>query len=229
MDAQAVDPVHLAYPVRGRWRAENSPARRVPSHGTHLLGETYAVDLVGVDARGRSTPRRVPPLLGVEPPEQYVGFGRPVLAPRSGTVVLAHDGEEDHGARRSQMILLRYMASQRGRLQRGTAGLAGNHVVIEVGGVGADGAEGEQGPRARQGVFVLLAHLRRGSIAVEVGDQVRIGDQVAVCGNSGNSTQPHLHVQVTDSVDWDRARGIPMVFDHPNAPLMPRERQIVDL
>jgi murein DD-endopeptidase MepM/ murein hydrolase activator NlpD len=78
-------------------------------------------------------------------------------------------------------------------------------------------------------VFVLLAHLRRGSIAVEVGDQVRIGDQVAVCGNSGNSTQPHLHVQVTDSVDWDRARGIPMVFDHPNAPLMPRERQIVDL
>jgi murein DD-endopeptidase MepM/ murein hydrolase activator NlpD len=78
-------------------------------------------------------------------------------------------------------------------------------------------------------VFVLLAHLRRGSIAVEVGDQVRIGDQVAACGNSGNSTQPHLHVQVTDSVDWDRARGIPMVFDHPSAPLMPRERQIVDL
>jgi hypothetical protein len=130
MDAQEVDPVHLAYPVRGRWRAENSPARRIPSHGTHLLGETYAVDLVGVDAHGRSTPRRVPPLLGVEPPEQYVGFGRPVLAPRSGTVVLAHDGEEDHGARRSQVMLLRYMATQRGRLQRGAAGLAGNHVVI---------------------------------------------------------------------------------------------------
>ena len=30
--------------------------------------------------------------------------------------------------------------------------------------------------------------------------------------NSGNSTEPHVHVQVTDSTDWQRARGVPLAF-----------------
>jgi hypothetical protein len=58
---------------------------------------------------------------------------------------------------------------------------------------------------------------------------------VGECGNSGNSTQPHVHVQVTDSVDWASARGIPMVFRRPGAAAggptgtwMPAESEIVD-
>lgn len=75
------DPVVLDLPFRGRWRARNSPARRVPSHGSHLFGTTYAIDFVAVDATGRSEPRNWRSALWREDPRGFVGFGAPVLAP----------------------------------------------------------------------------------------------------------------------------------------------------
>lgn len=193
-----MDPLRLAFPFTGRWIALNSPADRVPSHGTELFGSTYAIDFVAVDVeRGRSAPWHRQALLGVEPPDRFVGFGAPILAPITGVVVVVHDGEPDHEARRSLFSLIRYLSTQRTRVARGPAGVAGNHVVI---GATVDGP------------FVLLAHLRTGSVSVRVGDRVRVGQVIAACGNSGNSTQPHVHVQATDSLDWTSARGIPLAF-----------------
>jgi hypothetical protein len=54
MDGPAADAVLLDLPFRGRWLARNSPARRVPSHGTDAFGVTYAIDFIAVDGRGRS-------------------------------------------------------------------------------------------------------------------------------------------------------------------------------
>lgn len=187
----------LDLPFRGRWRAELSPARRVPSHGTDLFGITYAIDFVAVDDRGRSAPRSWRRWLSSEPPEAFVGFGRPILAPASGTVVAVHDGEPDHVGRRSPLTLVLYMLGQAARVRAGIDAIAGNHVVIAV---------GPSGP------FVGLVHLRRTSVRVDVGDVVAVGDQLAECGNSGNSTEPCVHLQVTDSIEWTSARGIPMAF-----------------
>lgn len=206
------DPVVLEYPLRGRFRARNSPARRVPSHGTHLMGTTYAIDLVPVDARGRVAARSWRTLLATEQPGEFLGFGAPVLAPSAGTVVVAHDGEDDHEARRSQVALVAYLAGQARRVQDGPAAIAGNHVVIAI---------GPGGP------FVLVAHLRRGSLRVRVGDRVVAGRPLAECGNSGNSTQPHVHLQVTDSIEWDSARGLPLAFRTPTGTELPAESQIL--
>ncbi|MGR2752458.1 M23 family metallopeptidase [Agromyces arachidis] len=212
--------IELALPFRGRWMARNSPARRVPSHGTHLMGTTYAIDFIPLDADGSPAPRTWRSLIATEPPEDFPGFGRPVLAPADGTVVLAHDGEADHEARRSQPALLGYALTQASRVRAGAAAIAGNHVVLSL------------GPR---GPYVLVAHLRRGSVRVRPGDAVRVGDAVGGCGNSGNSTQPHVHVQVTDSLDWALTRGLPMTFRHPragarpeDAAWMPAESEVVD-
>jgi murein DD-endopeptidase MepM/ murein hydrolase activator NlpD len=49
-------------------------------------------------------------------------------------------------------------------------------------------------------------------VRVEVGDRVTTGQQIAECGNSGNSTQPHVHVQVMNSLDLTVARGVPIEF-----------------
>src|SRR3954464_8092142 len=95
------DGVVAQLPFHGRWLARNSPARRVPSHGTHLFGTTYAIDFIAVDERGRSAARTWRTLLSVEHPELFVGFGRPVLAPVAGRVAAAHDAEPDQAARRS--------------------------------------------------------------------------------------------------------------------------------
>ena len=191
------DAVVLDLPFRGSWRVENSPARRVPSHGTYAFGTSHAIDFVAVNNAGRSAPRTWRSLVGAELPEVFTGFGQPILAPLSGIVVAVLDGQPDHEGRRSQLTLVPYMLGQAERIRKGVAAVAGNHVVI---------AAGINGP------FVLLAHLQEGSVRVRPGQLVKSGDPVGRCGNSGNSTEPHVHVQVTDSTDWHRARGVPLAF-----------------
>ena len=71
----AVEHVVLALPFRGTWLARNSPARRVPSHGTDLFATTYAVDFVAVRGRRTATAWDWRALLSTEPAERFVGFG----------------------------------------------------------------------------------------------------------------------------------------------------------
>ena len=47
-----------------------------------------------------------------------------------------------------------------------------------------------------QGWFAELSHFAKGSIAVHQGDQVTTGQLLGLCGNSGYSAQPHIHLQV---------------------------------
>jgi murein DD-endopeptidase MepM/ murein hydrolase activator NlpD len=51
------------------------------------------------------------------------------------------------------------------------------------------------------------AHPRTGAVPV--------GRQLAECGNSGNSSEPHLHLQLMDTAHPDIAAGLPFAFiDH---------------
>jgi hypothetical protein len=54
---------------------------------------------------------------------------------------------------------------------------AGNHVVI----------------RHADGVHSLVGHLQRGSVKVAQGDTVKAGQAIGLCGNSGNTSEPHVH------------------------------------
>ncbi|PRB11821.1 peptidase, partial [Microbacterium sp. MYb62] len=141
------DAVALALPFTGRWLTQNSPASRIPSHGTTLFGTSYAIDFVPVGADGRSAPLNVARFLGTEKPESFIGFGRSILSPVAGEVVEAHDGEADHVARRSPLALIGYAVTQASRVRGGAAAMAGNHVAIRI-----------------PGAVVLLAHLRAGSV-----------------------------------------------------------------
>lgn len=191
-------PVVLSLPITRTWLAVSTPARKVPSHGTHFLGQTFAIDFVKVDVRRRTaTVRDWRTFLAVEPLDRFLGFAEPILAPAHGRVVTVHDGEEDHAARRSPLTLIPYVLTQGVRLRRGLGAVTGNHLTLAL---------GEDGP------FVTLGHLRQGSLQIRCGDWVEIGQPIAACGNSGNSTQPHVHVQVMDSPDLLACRGLPMAF-----------------
>jgi murein DD-endopeptidase MepM/ murein hydrolase activator NlpD len=190
--------IAISLPFAGLWLARNSPARRVPSHGTDLLGGRYAIDFVGVDSRRRTADRRDwRTFFATEPPQRYFAYGRPILAPADGIVVAVHDGEADHVGRRSQLTLVPYALRQPARLRQGVGAIAGNYLIVKL---------------RDSGAFVALAHLRAGSIRVAAGQEVRAGQHVAACGNSGNSTQPHVHMQIMDSPDLSVARGVPMAF-----------------
>ena len=94
-----VAPVELVLPFRSSWRAKNSPARRVPSHGTYLFATTYAIDFVAVRDRRTATVTDWRTWFSVEPADRFFAFGQPILAPAAGRVVAVHWGyrgaEED--------------------------------------------------------------------------------------------------------------------------------------
>lgn len=191
-------PVELRLPFEGPWLTVRTPAQRVPSHGTHFLGQSFAFDFVALGPRRRTASvRDWRTWVATEPADRFVGFGRPILAPAPGRVVAVHDGEPDHVGRRSPLTLLPYLATQGARLRQGIGAVAGNYLILAL---------------EEPAVFVLLAHLQQGSVNVPTGALVDVGDRVARCGNSGNSTQPHLHVQAMDSASPLVCRGLPVVF-----------------
>ena len=63
-----------------------------------------------------------------------------------------------------------------------------------------------------ENIFSFYAHLLNGSIRVSKGDLVRPGDVIAKCGNSGRSSEPHLHFHVQDSPDLQNGTGIKVGF-----------------
>lgn len=123
--------------------------------------------------------------------EQYHAWSQPVLAPADGTVVGVLDGMEDSapGAIGEQAGMERAGPQEHP---------AGNHVVIEVG----------------DGEYILVAHFRRGTITVAEGDRVAAGDVLGLCGSSGNSSEPHIHIQLQDGPDLlsPGTIALPLVF-----------------
>lgn len=75
---------------------------------------------------------------------------------------------------------------------------AGNYVLIEC----------------DEGFVVLLAHLQQGSVVTPVGSKVNTDTRLGRVGNSGNSTEPHLHI----SAQW--RVGTPMIFDADPLPIL---------
>jgi hypothetical protein len=190
------EPIEVAPPVTGRWVAVNSPADRVPSHGLHAYGQTYAIDLAfhpdeDVDWKG------VHKWPLARRPEAFPGFGEPVYAASDGVVVRRVGWLRDHWSRDSWPALLFLFAESGLRELFGPRFILGNHVVIDMG----------------DGVYAAYAHLRRGSVLVEKGQRVTVGEQIAECGNSGNSSEPHLHFQLMDHRSVLVAAGFPFTFN----------------
>lgn len=196
----------LAYPFTGRWLTRNSPADRVPSHGTTLFASSFAIDFVPIDDDGRTAPVTLRSLLRPEPASRFAGFGRPVLSPIEGEVVGTNNAAPDHDAFRG-LPSLTYALTQGRRAAAGWERLAGNHVLLAT----------------RQGVVVAVCHLQRDSLRVRPGQRVRAGEMIARCGNSGNSTEPHVHLQAVDRQDVPRAKAVPITFDG----YLPRNGEIV--
>lgn len=85
---------------------------------------------------------------------------------------------------------------------------AGNHVILAL-------AEGE---------FAFLAHLQQGSVTVQQGDEVSQGDVLGLCGNSGNTSEPHLHFHLQTTPDLIEGEGLPAQFQNYEADGEPVER-----
>ena len=87
--------------------------------------------------------------------------------------------------------------------------------------------------RLETGTYLLIAHLKTGSVQVEVGDEVDEGDPIGACGNSGNTSEPHIHIhhqrQDPQLYPLNFAEGLPLYFRDAGGPTMPEGGVDVDL
>jgi murein DD-endopeptidase MepM/ murein hydrolase activator NlpD len=61
--------------------------------------------------------------------------------------------------------------------------------------------------------FLVFAHFKQNSIAVHQGQKVKQGQMLGLCGNSGNSSEPHLHFHIQNIEDMNNATGVKCYFD----------------
>ena len=105
--------------------------------------------------------------------EEFLAWGKDALAVADGRVVQIKDGlPENVGGPMARAVPVDLET------------VAGNHVVIEI----------------APAQYAFYAHLQPGSLRVRVGDRVRRGQVVGLVGNSGNSTEPHLHFHIVDAI-----------------------------
>lgn len=85
-----------------------------------------------------------------------------------------------------------------GALPTNPADVAGNHVVLQIG----------------EAAYCYLAHMQAGTIAVSEGDAITAGTLIGLAGNSGNSSEPHLHIHVQNEPDIasPTAFSLPIAF-----------------
>lgn len=116
--------------------------------------------------------------------EDYYCYGKEVLAPADGEVVEASDKYPDSAILES------------GEANCAARDIRGNYVLI----------------RHADREYSLLAHLKQGSIRVKPGDAVKRGQHIANCGNSGNTSEPHLHFHVQEGRSFYTSAGLPIHF-----------------
>jgi murein DD-endopeptidase MepM/ murein hydrolase activator NlpD len=179
--------VVITPPVRGEWAAFNGPSN---SSGHRRL--VLALDgHVAIGQRFAIDYLRVDSTGSSrhgDPQKNtsYYAYGTELLAVADGIVAGTKDGipENVPGANsRAVPITLE------------TVG--GNFVAIEV----------------AKGRYALYAHVQPGSLRVKVGDHVKRGQVVALLGNSGNSTEPHVHFQIADGPTFLSSEGLPYALE----------------
>lgn len=183
------------FPVRGRWLVAAAPSL----HGHHrwASNQEFALDLVRIGDGGLSHRSDGSKL------SQYYAYGESVVAAADGKVVAAADGIPDLDSALQQpdetdrQYFARTLRTQNALLAKGFAAAMGNHVILEH----------------PNGEWTSYLHLKDGSIVVKVGDTVKRGQAIGAVGGSGNSTEPHLHFQVSDGADLGYSRAVPVEFD----------------
>lgn len=64
-----------------------------------------------------------------------------------------------------------------------------------------------------EGEYSLFAHFKQNSIRVKVGDKVTKGQVIGLCGNSGNSSEPHLHFQIQNTPFFEDEGSMKTFFE----------------
>jgi murein DD-endopeptidase MepM/ murein hydrolase activator NlpD len=177
----------ISPPLRGdNWLAVNGPSN-ISIHRRALLP---------IDGRARISQRFAIDWVRLNPDgsthegdpkdnKNYRAYGEEILAVADGVVTEVKDGiPQNVPGLNSRAVPITLET------------IGGNHVLLQI----------------ASGVYAFYAHMQPGSIRVKVGDRVRRGQVLGLLGNSGNSTEPHLHFQLCDANSPLGSEGLPYAF-----------------
>ncbi len=182
------------FPLRGTWYIGASGT--LHSHHRWAAMEEFALDIVQLGNASKTCKDK-----GLTS-QDYFAYGQDVIAVADGTVVEALDQYSDDDAKLKQedetydQYDQRIQSGQMEALQQNPYSVAGNYIVI----------------RHSDNEYSMYAHLKKGSMKIKKGDVVKQGQVIASVGNTGSSTEPHLHFQIQDSSDPLRSRALPVRF-----------------
>jgi peptidase M23-like protein len=177
-------PIEISSPLRGdHWLAGNGPSNS-SGHRRALIpidGHAAIAQRFAIDwVRLRDDGKTFHD--DEKDNKNYLAYGNDALAVANGVVTEVKDGIPEN---------VPGITSRAVPITLETVG--GNHVILDIGG----------------GHFAFYAHLQPGSLRVKLGDKVRRGQVLGLVGNSGNSTEPHLHFHIENGSSPLGAEGLP--------------------
>jgi murein DD-endopeptidase len=175
-------------PLRGGdWIAEGGPSNSSYHRRARMVGDgtVYFAQRFAIDYVKVSADGRT---YAGDPKKNanYLCYGADVIAVADGKVVAAKDGVPENTPDPTARAVEMTMDT-----------VGGNFVALDIG----------------YHRYALYGHLIPGSLKVKVGDTVKRGQVLGRLGNSGNSTEPHLHFQIADAPSFLLANGLPYVYD----------------
>ena len=116
--------------------------------------------------------------------KNYRAYGKEIHAVADGVVTSTKDGIPQNIPNKPPVVPITLET------------VGGNNVIMEIG----------------DGLYAFYAHLQPGSLRVKVGDKVRRGQVLGLLGNSGNSSEPHLHFHICNANSELACEGLPYAF-----------------
>jgi murein DD-endopeptidase MepM/ murein hydrolase activator NlpD len=187
-------PNEYVFPLTGTWYVGAGPNLESPHRWA--ANEEFAFDLAALGGDGLTHKGDGSHLT------DYYAYGRDVLAVADGEVVEAGTDATEANDRLQQPgesqedFEKRTYVEQAKLLARSYKAPLGSYVIIRHAG----------------GEYSHYAHLKQGSVRVKAGDAVKRGQVIAQLGQTGNTTEPHLHFQLTNGPDPLYSRGVPILF-----------------
>jgi len=186
---QKTQPIIVDPPLKGTdWVAVNGPSNTSQHRNARLVinGHNYFAQRYAIDWIKRDAQGNS--FKGDESKnESYYCYGENVYAVANGKIVAIKDDLPENVPNSGKTAV---------DINYDTVG--GNYVVLQI----------------DKNHYAFYAHLIPGSIKVKVGDNVRRGQILARLGNTGNSSEPHLHFHIVDGPSFVGANGIPYGFSH---------------
>jgi murein DD-endopeptidase MepM/ murein hydrolase activator NlpD len=164
----------LILPFKEEWTVFWGGDTKEQNYHVAYQSQKNAFDMIITDADGKNYKN------DGKNNEDYYAFGKELLAPANGEIVLVVDGIKDN---KPGVLNPSY--------------IPGNTVIIKT----------------SNNEYLFFAHFKQHSIQVKQGEIVQQGDVLGLCGNSGNSSEPHLHFHIQNVENMNIATGAKVYFE----------------